>query len=255
VKATWALAVLGCLLPGLAGAQQGGADQGLKFEFGATLNVVLSDTVDARKSKPGDTVKAKVAEDLRAAGEVVIPRGARLSGHVTQAQAAGQGGGGALLAMTFERAELKDGRQIPLHAAFYALAAPEGAQSDSGGSSSGGGFNSGGFGGGAASGGSIVSSAGHAATDDGSALGPGAPDRSELKPSAGAVGGINSKGLLYASSRGVFGLEDLRLQPGTTPGGASTVILSTGRSVHLASGTRMLVSIESAAPSGNVDKL
>jgi hypothetical protein len=255
MKATRLLAALGCLLTYTAGAQDSGASQGVKFDFGTTLNVVLSDSLDGRKNKPGDAVKAKVAEDVRAAGEIVIPRGAKLSGHLTQVQGAGQGDGGALLAMIFERAELKDGRQVPLHAAFYALAAPEGAQSDQGGPSSGGAFNSGGLGGGAASAGSIVSSAGHAATDDASALGAGASGRGQLKPSAGAIGGINSKGLLYASSRGVFGLEDLQLQPGTTPGGASSVILSTGRNVHLASGTRMLLSVESAATYDGIDKL
>jgi hypothetical protein len=248
MKATLVLAMLGCLLPYMAGADEGGGstDQSVKFDFGTTLNVVLSDSLDARKSKPGDVVKAKVAEDLQTGGDVVIPRGARLLGHVTQAQAGTPGEGRASLGLTFDRAELKDGRRIPLHAALYALAAPEGASGDHGGSASGGGFNGVGFGG-AANAGSIVSNAGHAATDDASALGAGGTNHEELKPSVGAIGGVNSKGTLYASSRGVFGLEDLSLQPDARPGGASSVILSTSRTVHLASGTRMLVSVESAS--------
>lgn len=245
MKATGVVAVLGCLLAGAAGAQQGAPERGVKFDFGTTLNVVLSDSVDARKNKPGDVVLARSSEDLRAGGVVVIARGAKLVGHVTQSQAAGHENEPAALGMIFEWAELKDGRQIQLRTGFYALAAREGAQTGQGGASSGGAFNSGGFGGASGSGGSIVGSAGHAATDDASALGAGTSGRGELKPSAGAIGGLNSKGLLYASSRGVFGLEGLRLDPDTMPGGASSVILSTGGSVHLASGTRMLLSVES----------
>jgi hypothetical protein len=80
---------------------------------------------------------------------------------------------------------------------------------------------------------------------DTGALGAGGTNHEELKPSAGAIGGLNSKGTLYASSRGVFGLEDVSLQPDATPGHASSVILSTSHTVHLANGTRMLVSVES----------
>jgi hypothetical protein len=69
---------------------------------------------------------------------------------------------------------------------------------------------------------------------------------SDLKPSPGAIGGLNSNGTLYASSRGVFGLEELSLEPNTVPSGGSSVVLANARSVHLASGTRMLLSLESA---------
>jgi len=68
----------------------------------------------------------------------------------------------------------------------------------------------------------------------------------DLKPSPGAIGGVNSSGTLYASSRGVFGLEDIGLEPNTVPSAGSSVILAHARNVHLASGTRMLLSVESA---------
>jgi len=132
MKAIIVVATLGFVLPALSGAQDSagqGTDQ-VKFEFGATLNSVLSDTVDARKCKPGDTVKAKTSEDVKAGGIVVIPRGAKLVGHITEAQPAAKTGEQARLGFVFDRAELKDGRQIPLHTAFYALAAPMGASSD-----------------------------------------------------------------------------------------------------------------------------
>jgi len=248
MKTTVVLATLGLMLPCMGSAQDNAGQsvtQGVKFEFGTTLNSVLSDTVDARKSKPGDTVKAKTSEDVKAGGIIVIPRGAKLIGHVTEAQPAAKAGEQARLGLVFDRADLKDGRQIPLHTAFYALAAPEGASSDRG-SSLGGGFG-GGFGGGSAGVGNMVSATSSATSDDASALGEGRTRHEELKPSPGAIGGLNSTGTLYASSRGVFGLEDISLEPNTVPSSGSSVILANARSVHLASGTRMLLSLESAS--------
>src|SRR5262245_26190414 len=84
MRATSSVAVLSLLLlPCIAVAQE--TDQSVKFEFGTTVNAVLSDTLDARKAKPGDAVRAKTSEDVTVAGTVVIPRGARLVGHVTEA--------------------------------------------------------------------------------------------------------------------------------------------------------------------------
>jgi hypothetical protein len=221
------------------------APQGVKFEFGTTLNSVLSDTVDARKCKPGDPVKAKTSEDVKAGGIVAIPRGAKLIGHVTEAQPAAKAGEQARLGLVFDHADLQDGRQIPLRTTFYALAAPEGASSDRG-SSMNGGFG-GGFGGGGAAVGNMVNAASTTPSDDSSALGP-RRTRQELKPSPGAIGGLNSRGTLYASSRGVFGLEEISLEPNTVPSNGSSVILANAGSVHLSSGTRMLLSVESSKP-------
>jgi hypothetical protein len=235
MKITLVAATLGLMLPCSGGAQDS-SDQNVRFEFGTTLNAVLSDTVDARKSKPGDTVKAKSSEDLKAAGNIVIPRGAKLFGHITQAQAAANAGDQARLGFVFDRAELKDGRKITLHTSFYALAAPEGAQEDRPPPPGGG------FGGGSPGVGNMA----RPAADDTSALGAGNAKNVELKPSPGAIGGLNGSGTLYASSRGVFGLYDLSLEPNTVPSNGSDVILASARSVRLSSGTRMLLSVESA---------
>jgi len=241
---TLGLMALGVMLPCI-GFCDDAAEAGVKFEFGTTLNAVLSDTVDARKSKPGDTVRAKTSEDVKAAGVVVIPRGAKLVGHVTEAQPAAKADEQARLGFVFDRAELKDGRQIPLHAAFYALAARGGTSSARGSSSSGG--YGGGFGGGSAAVGNMVAASSSTSSDDASALGEGRTRHEELTPSPGAIGGFNSSGTLYASSRSVFGLQDISIELSTVPGTGSSVVLANAKSVHLSSGTRMLLSVESAA--------
>jgi hypothetical protein len=224
MKSTWVAAVLGLMLPCMGGAQD------VRFEFGTTLNATLSDTVDARKSKPGARVEAKTSEDLKVAGVIVIPRGAKLFGQVTEAQAAANEQ--AKLGFVFDRAELKDGRKIPLHTAFYALAAPAGASDDRL-PPPGGGF------------GGAVGNLARPAADDTSALGAGSPKQADLKPSPGAIGGLNSTGTLYASSRGVFGLDGVSLEPNTVPSKGSTVILADARNIRLVSGTRLLLSVES----------
>jgi len=234
------LAVAAVMLPCIVAAQDGA--QNVRFEFGATLNAVLSDTLDARRNKPGDTVKAKASEDLKAGGIVVIPHGTKLFGHVTESQPAANRNAPARLGIVFERAQLKDGREIALQATFFALAAPEGSLS-SGGAFSGGSFG-GGFGGGSSGVGDMMSAS--RSTDDADVLGRPHAQQEVLKPSPGAVGGLNSSGALYASSRGVFGLDDISLEPNTTPGAGSSVVLANDRTVHLASGTRMLLSVQSA---------
>lgn len=233
-----AAATLGLMLPCLGFAQDdNAANQDVRFEFGTTLNAVLSDTVDARKSKPGDPVKAKTSEDLKASGNVVIPRGTRLVGHVTEARAAGKSDAQARLGFVFDRAELEGGRQIPLHTAFYALAAPEGAWADRGPAS--------GFGGGIGGSSAGVGDLAHAAADDTSALGSGGAKHTDLTPSPGAIGGLGAGGTLYASSRGVFGLADISLEPDSVPSNGSAVILASARSVRLSSGTRLLLAVRS----------
>jgi CubicO group peptidase (beta-lactamase class C family) len=238
MKMTVVAATLGLLVP-CSGSARGSNNQNVRFEFGTTLNAVLSHTVDARKSKPGDIVKAKSSEDLKAAGNIVIPRGTKLLGRVTEAQVVATAGDAARLGFAFDRAELKDGRKITLHTSFYALAAPEGV-ADGRSPPAGGGYGSG-FGGGSPG----VRSMARPAADDTSALGVGNARHVDLKPSPAAIGGLNTVRTLYASSRGVFGLDDVSLEPNTVPSNGSAVILANTRTVHLFSGTRMLLSVES----------
>jgi hypothetical protein len=234
------------------------------------MNAVLSNSIDARNSKPGDPVKAKTAEPVKSGGQVVIPRGATLLGHVTQAQAAGKGEGQSAVGIVFDRAVLKDGHEIPLNTTIRALAAAEGAASATGadsmgsmggmgraGSSAGGGLAGGGLVGGAAGGGagglgSAVGAAGHVAGGASGAVGSGlGGTREVLTPSPGATGGLDASGMLSSSSHGVFGLRDLSLQHSVvgTAAGSGSVITSAGRNVHLDNGTRMLLSVEGGATS------
>jgi hypothetical protein len=85
--------------------------------------VTLSKTLDTKKAKEGDPVTAKVEQDVLSQGNIVLPHGARLFGHLTAAKAGGKDEP-SQLGIAWDRAELKKGRQIPLHALIYALAPP-----------------------------------------------------------------------------------------------------------------------------------
>src|SRR5215470_4400253 len=62
---------------------------------GAEMSATLSQTVDARKAKPGDEVTATLTEDVRANGRLLLLRGTTLVGRVTEAQARARAGDGA----------------------------------------------------------------------------------------------------------------------------------------------------------------
>jgi len=239
MRALWVLALAGLMLPCASSAEDGAGN--VRFEFDTTVNAVLIDTLDSRKNKPGDAVRARTSEDVQANGVIIIPRGTKLIGQVTEAQTAARKTEHARLGIVFDRAELKNGRQVPLHTTFYALAAPQGATNSRSA------VATGGFGGGLGSGGASIGDLMSASTsaDETSALNFGRSPQEFLKPSPGAVGGLNGSGTLYGSSRGVFGLSDISLEPNADPNNGSSVILENARSVHLSIGTRLLLSVDS----------
>jgi hypothetical protein len=195
------------------------------FSGAQEMNATLERSVDARRAKPGDEVTAKTNETFTTANGTTIPRGSRLVGRVTEARAYSRGEGAAAsqLGVVFEKAELPNGREVPMQASIQALAAARSqteaelssASHDAGafGSShaSGGGFAGGSLGGGAvgglgSAGGGIVGGAtGHAGTAVGGATrlpraatsGAGtatAGGGAIVGSSAGAVGGLSASG-------------------------------------------------------------
>jgi hypothetical protein len=96
-----------------ATAQAGRNSAGL--ESGTTMNAALEHPVDAKKNKPGDHVTAKTTDNVKSGGQVVIPKGSRLEGHVTQVQARGHGQSDSSVGIVFDRAVTKKGREIPLN--------------------------------------------------------------------------------------------------------------------------------------------
>ncbi len=84
---------------------------------GLVLNVELLDTVSSASNSPGDSVTARVNQDVVVDGKLVIPAGSTVSGTVTEARGLKAIGGKAKLRLEFNAVELPLG-EIPIRAAF-----------------------------------------------------------------------------------------------------------------------------------------
>lgn len=70
---------------------------------GTTLAVRLVDTVDSEKSQQGQTFHATLDSPLAVEGDVVIPNGADVEGHIVTVQSAGKFAGQSLLVLQLDR--------------------------------------------------------------------------------------------------------------------------------------------------------
>src|SRR5258708_6162668 len=100
---------------------------------GTAMNAALSQPVDAKKNKPGDQVTAKTTEATKSEGKVVIPKGSKLVGHVTECKQRGKEEKESAVGMVFDKAILKNGEEVPLNVTLRAIAAGQTAATSSGG--------------------------------------------------------------------------------------------------------------------------
>ena len=249
-----------------ASSQNGQANGSLAG--GTAFNAALTSPIDSKKCKPGDPVNAHSTEAAKSDGKTVIPKGAKLVGHVTQASARAKGESESSLGIMFDKAILKDGREIPLNVGIQAIASAQSGASAAGSEmDSMGGVGTSAAGSGAAGGrgalGGVTSTAGGAVgtmTNTAASAGGVASGTVNSATSAGgsiagasrgAIGGLNAAGQLTSSSQGVFGLNGLNLNAAASNATQGSVITSAGKNVHLDSGTRLLLvsqAVVSAAP-------
>jgi hypothetical protein len=212
------------------------------------VNAVLATAIGTRQNKSGDPVTALAVEPLQA-GDIVIPKNARLIGKITLVRGASDADYQSILGMTFDRAIVEGGREISLTAVVRAIALPRGApkvsetraaqaQSKSNGS--------------AKSPDQWIGGGRRVMYNSAVAARPSAREiKRKLSKSPGAVGGLNSEGLLIAGSSGVFGLPGLSVNEGVGGQASTTMVSAILRDVRLESGTRMLLVVESPAAHAN----
>ena len=236
-----------------SGSTSAKAGQGSASLAGGTaMNAALSQPVDAKKNKPGDQVFAKTTEATKSEGKVIVPKGSKLVGHVTECKQRSKEEKESALGIVFDKAVLKNGQEIPLNVTIHALAAAQSAASSSFGgddlSAGGGAVGSARASGGGALGG-VRSTAGAAtgtvtntAANAGGVAG-GAVNSTVNAAGAtrGAVGGLNAAGQLASNSHGVFSLEGLNLSSAASSNTQGSLITSTSKNVHLDSGTQLLL--------------
>jgi len=252
-----------------ATAQNGQANAGLAN--GTAFNAALISPVDSKKCKPGEAVSARMTEAVKSEGKVVIPKGSKLVGHVTQATARANGETESALGIVFDKAILKNGQEIPLSVAIQALASAQGSASTAGddmntmaglsGSAAGSGTagGRGAIGGVSSAAGGAVGTVTNTAAKAGgvasstvdSAAGAGG---SVADASRGAVGGLNAAGQLTSNSQGVFGLNGLNLSAAASQATEGSLITSAGKNVRLDGGTRMLLVTQAQAGKASESK-
>jgi hypothetical protein len=218
-----------------------------QLRAGSTVEAELTKPVDVRKNTPGDEVTAKTTQDVKSDGHVVLPKGSKIVGRVTHAQARAKGQEESQLGMAFDRAILKDGTQMPVAFTIQAIGRSESeataataAETDTmmGGANAGGmtspGGNAGMQGRGGLSG--VTSTAGGAVNTAGSTAGT-------TLNTAGRAGAAVD-GNLGATSNGVVGLPGMTLSAApSSMAGVGSVISSKDSNVRLDSGTRMILGV------------
>jgi hypothetical protein len=209
------------------------------FVTGTIINAELNGSLDSKKLKAGDAVNVHTATDLKTNdGRIVLPKGTKIIGHVTQASARGAGQPESSLGLVFDKAILQSGQEIPLNAAVQAVGAAPSSSFDN---STPAGEPLGGTRPAAPGGG--VQGTSQGTSRGGSMNGASSTPNGIGDPSVG----VNSppdpentnSGQWDANTHGVVGLRNLSLN--TAGEGPGSIIKSTGKNVKLDGGTRLLL--------------
>jgi hypothetical protein len=238
----------------------------------------FTQSLNAKKLKPGDQVKAEVTQDVLSHGKIIIPVESKLVGHVTEVKSSRAEDSESRLGIVFDKVLLKHRVEVEFHGVLHALSAPAvrrsrvdepdqmlspgllGVNRSSGptpvGSSSLGART------GSGAGGNLQAVSATATNPAGSppSVTNGAPVGTVPTVGAGnAAGGIPShngpspavvgeqKPMSVGMPLGVFGLKGLSLSTAGTASTPGPVIFSRMSDVKLESGTQVLLKVTDAA--------
>lgn len=194
----------------------------------------LNKSLDAKKLKQGDPVTAKLEQPVTATSQQGLPKDTVLEGHVDQVEPS-QNKSDSTLVVTFDKAKLKGGQELPIKATVIAISEPALAQQNNGGgmpADQGGPMPSG-----APQGGSGAPTGGSSA---GSAAGS-SPNAPSAQPMPDTSNGQQQQ----QSQKG--GVPDVTLKSDIHQHSSAT-FTSKGRNVHVPDGTQMEVAIAVVPP-------
>src|SRR5215468_2084685 len=218
--------------PGSASASPRAVLQGnisnLMSAEGTEINAELVSALDSKKTKPGDEIVALATETIKLQGKVVVPMGTKLIGHITRASARGRGDAESAIEFVFDKAVLKNGKKIAMRGGINALASADAVPILA-----------------AAEMGSLERISSNAIEG---AVNTNAYSTSRVPHAIPRTfGGLTGNGQFICNSRGVFGMYGTRLSAVGSNDTDGTLITSTGTSVRVKSGTRLLVVFREAA--------
>jgi hypothetical protein len=233
----------------------------------SNVSAELTKKVDSKDAKVGDAVEAKTTSTAQLSDGTKLPKGTRLVGHVTEVTHKSADQKTSRLAFGFDHAILRDGREVPIHSMMTSLSAPapvaaSGGMTDDAGVDGGGTMGGARAGGGMRTGGGGLLSSGGSAVRGGGNLAGGAA--SSLGATTNNVGATAAGGLDSTARMGTQGLSATtdaaagsgaqveRLPVGNLRGvsfynaagaSSSTTLESTGKNIHLDSGSQMTLSV------------
>lgn len=194
----------------------------------------LQKGLDAKKCKQGEPVNAKLSDDVQIPNAQTLPKNTVLEGHVDQTQVSQDKHGTSSVTVTFDKAKLKDGQEVPIKATVLAIAQPS--------------YNTsqGGAPGAAPSMSGPPPSAGGGAPSGGGGMGSGAgagaaPSSAPSQPMPTATEPGASGGQAGAQASGVQVKSDIH-QP------TSATFVQQGKDVHVSGGTQMEVALTIIPP-------
>jgi hypothetical protein len=91
-----------------------------------TVPATLLTSIDVQKNKVGDEVTARTGEAVKEDGRIVVPKGAKLIGHVVEAKAHTDDHPASELVLTFDRVVTRGGKEIPLAASIASISRAQG---------------------------------------------------------------------------------------------------------------------------------
>jgi hypothetical protein len=180
------------------------ASASLSLPNGTGIVGALTTNLDTKYSKVGDRVEVEVTQDVKPAGQVLLRRGSHITGQVTLAYAFSKGDSTAKLEIVLDKVVAKSGEQIPTYLAIYALAAKNDPTKED--------------------------------LQDGRGL-------NATSTRAGINGGLGrpGDGLLKPDTKGVIGLESLRLTPLARDNPPTSLVRSESKDVRLEKGTEIVL--------------
>lgn len=204
---------------------------------GASVSAELTKGVDTKRAKVGDPIEARVTSAAKLPDGTELPRGTKLIGKVTDVRASSKQEKNAHLVFNIDHAQLKDGQQIPVHAALTSVTAPPQSSAADLPMS----------GGGATAGGSAAGASGSTAGANGSSAGaaptaPSTPTMTSSQPVT-SQGGTLTGGQDHVPVGNLPGV----MLTGTSDANSAGSLDALGQNISLASGTKLTLNLSAGA--------
>jgi len=188
---------------------------------GTEINATLASTLDSRSAKAGDVIVAQATETVKVSG-AAVPKGAKIIGHVTRVTARNRGEAESAIGVVFDKAVLKNGKEIAMRGGINALASADAEPILT-----------------AAQIRPVEGSSGNTIEGAVNTIAYSTSRAPHAVPRT--FGGMAASGHFVSDSRGVFGVDALRLSAAGSNDTDGTIIASTGSKVQVKSGTRLLI--------------